>query len=413
MASSFELPSIIASAMSCCSRTRSARSAVSAPLQHLALLENFRRAVSLPMCPVLLLGVEDVVVQFGPLVVDGDGLVMLCAVLTDRHGRFRVFDHLAPDEVPHLTVGRLASGGGWVECCDSRCVLYRVAESPRVVPDCSTLEWSRDVRCVVNMSRLVDDIAASPIFELPSREPSSASVFVDWDSHRFVIVGGDALRFYREVQRLVARHFADLGAGHAFDLWAQSDDVVEFKAHISSRYDGAPSASAAPVSSDALRVSGDTPCTSCWTGLSRLWSSWRISRDEDSGISDGQLSLFVTRQAFPELVGRALSRPDAFAAFDRWRAFVAEDRRCGSSHAPSVRVLVESDSIFPSTGVQLFIFVTEQRFVELIGSAVSPAEASGHFERWYGSVPAERRWGSADEPSVIVLVDGVPFPGRV
>ena len=88
--------------------------------QRRALADRFRAALALRPCPLLQVGVEDVFVQFGPVVVVHD-LVMVLAVVTDRYGRRRAVDHLAADEVPHLTVGRLAVGGGWVRSLGMLC----------------------------------------------------------------------------------------------------------------------------------------------------------------------------------------------------------------------------------------------------------------------------------------------------
>ena len=107
-------------------------------LQRRSLADRFRAALALRPCPLLQVGVEDVFVQFGPVVVVHD-LVMVLAVVTDRYGRRRAVDHLAADEVPHLTVGRLAVGGGWVRSSESRNVVWDVANAPCVVADCSLL----------------------------------------------------------------------------------------------------------------------------------------------------------------------------------------------------------------------------------------------------------------------------------
>ena len=62
-------------------------------------------------------------------------------------------------------------------------------------------------------------------------------------------------------------------------------------------------------------------------------------------------------------------------------------------------------------GKQLYLFVTRDGFRELVGSAASSRRhASELFDRWLENVPGERRWGTADVPSVSVVVDGVFLP---
>ena len=203
--------------------------------QRAALLEGFRQALSLPMCAALRLGVSDLSLRLGPLVVSVEGFVLLLAVLTDSSGGYRFFDTLPPGELPHLTVGRARAGGGVIRPVDGRRVLYSVAHAPRPVPGLATLEWSREERFVVDMSSLVEDISSSPLLGSASRRGLSVSGHFDFDENRFVLVGGEALRTYRAVQARVAARFAD--ADYAFELWSSSDDVSAFRAHVSLGYE--------------------------------------------------------------------------------------------------------------------------------------------------------------------------------
>ena len=67
--------------------------------QRRVLSDRFAEAMSLPMCPLLQFGTEDVFLQLGPVVVQHD-ILMLLAVVTDRSGSRRALDCLAADEVP-------------------------------------------------------------------------------------------------------------------------------------------------------------------------------------------------------------------------------------------------------------------------------------------------------------------------
>ena len=217
------------------SSPRRSRSRSASGRQRAALLEGFRQALSLPMCAALRLGVSDLSLRLGPLVVSVDGFVLLLAVLTDSSGGFRFFDTLPPGELPHLTVGRARAGGGVIRRGDCRRVLYSVAYAPRPVTGLATLEWSREERFVVDMSSLVEGISSSSLVASASRRGLSVSGHFDVDENRFVLVGGEALRIYRAVQASVAARFAD--ADYAFELWSCSDDVSAFRAHVSLGYE--------------------------------------------------------------------------------------------------------------------------------------------------------------------------------
>ena len=303
-------------------------------LQRRALADRFRAALALRPCPLLQVGVEDVFVQFGPVVVVHD-LVMVLAVVTDRYGRRRAVDHLAADEVPHLTVGRLAVGGGWVRSSESRNVVWDVANVPCVVADCPTLEWSRTVLFSASVSRVVDDICDGPILSEASRRPIGVRLVFEHEHSRFLLVGGEALRIYRRIQHCVTEYFRSRGGWHAFEAWAESDDCESFAAHITSFYSrpvlDLPSSMPASVSSP---TESSWWCC-CWSGLSQLGR-------RDTSSPGKQLFLFVTKDRFAELIGSgAASRAEAGEFFDRWRSNVPEDRRWGTASAPSVSVDVD------------------------------------------------------------------------
>ena len=302
--------------------------------QRRALADRFRAVLALPPCPLLQFGVEDVFVQFGPVVVVHD-IVMVLAVVTDRHGRRRAVDHLAADEVPHLTVGRLADGGGWVRSSDSRNVVWDVADAPRMVPDCPTMEWCRTVLFSASLSSLVDHISEAPFLAEASRRPIAVRLVFEYEHSRFLLVGGEALRSYRCIQDMVIEYFRSRGAAHAFHLWAESDDRESFGAHISN---GATrpvlDLSSSRPASDSSQMESSWWCC-CWSGLSKLCR-------RDTAAASKQLFLFVTKDRFAELIGTAAaSRAEAVDFFDRWRSNVPEDRRWGTASAPSVSVVVD------------------------------------------------------------------------
>ena len=316
---------------------------------------------------------------------------MLLAVLVTRDDRLRAPDQLAPDETPHLTVGRLREGGGWVRCEHSRQVVYRLAAAPRVVPGLVTLEWSREVVCEFDVSELVRHLNS---FLFEGRRLLGASVRVDWSSHRYELVGGEALDFYRFVQGVFGAIFESVDAGHAFQLWSQGISP----AHISFRYvdDESPASSAVPLApSSASR-------TSCWAAL---WAYWRLSSGSSYGV-DGRFSLLIDREAFPRLVGSFLEAEQSLAVFDLWYEVVDGHRRCTSWSSRAVRFFVEIDSELPSDRSGILFFVGEDDFVRLLSLGCSCASPSELFRHWHRSVTPRRRWCSS---SVACLVDGVPL----
>ena len=143
--------------------------------------------------------------QFGPVVVCKEYLLLL-AVVTDRQGTVRAVDGLVDgDGPPHLTLGCQPPGGGWVREIHSGLVRWDVAGAPSSRPDCSTLEWSQEIEHQMDMSELVEKLSEDVgLFGAAARAPVAASVFF-YEDERFVLVGGEALLLYRRVQAAVER----------------------------------------------------------------------------------------------------------------------------------------------------------------------------------------------------------------
>ena len=299
--------------------------------QRQALADRFADALSLPKCPLLQFGMDDVFLQLGPVVVQHD-IVMLLAVVTDRYGCRRALDSLAAEEVPHLTIGKLAEGGGWVYSAESRNVVWNVCHAPRPVPDCPTLAWSRSVLFQAMLSKLVEEISCAPFLKEASRGPLAVRLVFDWEASRFLLVGGEALRVYRQVQDMVSEYFVSRDAAYAFHRWALSDDIDSFGAHITC---GPPRSVQEPVSTPAFvpsQVQSSSWCA-CWIGLRRLLC-------RESG--DKQLFLFVNKDQFAQLIGGgASSRAEADEFYDRWYFNVPENRRWGFDEVSSVSVAVD------------------------------------------------------------------------
>lgn len=68
------------------------------------------------------------------------------------------------------------------------------------------------------------------------------------------------------------------------------------------------------------------------------------------------------------------------------------------------------DSGSGSAGGGLWIFVGPEDLCRLAGPVVSSDEARSLFDRWRAAVPADRRCGTVERPTVGVVVDGVPWP---
>ncbi len=167
------------------------------------LLELFRAACSARQCDLLRLGVEDPFVQFGPAVVSVDSAgvyVLLLAVIVDRFGTHRARDGLlVGDGPPHLTVGKVAEGGGWVRELHSTHVIWDIAGAPSQVPGLETLAWSQETVQILDLSQFLRDLNEDvDLFGAAARGPVPAQVI--FEDHRFLLVGGEALGVYRRVQ---------------------------------------------------------------------------------------------------------------------------------------------------------------------------------------------------------------------
>ena len=120
-------------------------------------------------------------------------------------------------------------------------------------------------------------------------------------------------------------------------------------------------------------------------GRRHAWLSWALSDDENSFGAHITAHYFVPRPAPPVPPAPLLAR--LFG-------------RC-------VRRRVQADA-------QLVMFVTERDLRRMAGSGVrSDEEAAAAFARWYVNVPATRRYGSTEIPSVSVDVEGVEVAWRV
>ena len=174
--------------------------------QRSELLRRFRAVCSAPQCELLRLGAEPPFVQFGPVVVSHDSVrkatyVLVLAVVTNEHGTVRARDCLlAGQGPPHLTLGKVAEGSGWVREVHSACVRWVISGPPRVVPDKPTLEWSQEEVRTLDLSAfsrcLSEDVE---LLGASARGPVAADVLFEGDD-RFLLVGGEALRVYRELQ---------------------------------------------------------------------------------------------------------------------------------------------------------------------------------------------------------------------
>jgi hypothetical protein len=173
--------------------------------QRMELLKRFRSVCEMRRCDVLRYGAESVFIQFGPVVVV-DRFVLLFAVVTNEKGDVRALDFLVDgDGPPHMTVGAIAQGGGWVDTLHSGFVRWNLAGPPAAVEGLTTLAWSHDVVDTIDMTVIVEGLSNHPRLERAARGPVPAQVvFVEHD--RFVVVGGEALEIYRFVQEQVATH---------------------------------------------------------------------------------------------------------------------------------------------------------------------------------------------------------------
>ena len=174
---------------------------------------------SRPLDGLLQHGFEDLAVQFGPPVAS-DRYVLLPAVVTNVLGEVRAADRLLPHYVPHLILGHLEEGGGWPSIARGS-TIWAIAEAPVMLPGRSTPTWSRVVDHEVNVSELLRDLCGSELFEAASRGPLGADV--EFLEDRFVLRGGAALCFYREVQRAVEAHGRSLNRSWLADCLERLD----------------------------------------------------------------------------------------------------------------------------------------------------------------------------------------------
>ena len=126
--------------------------------------------------------------------------MLLLAVLVNEHASLRAADGLlVEDGPPHMTVGMVADGEGWVDDHHSRCVIWRIAGPPRAVEGRDTLAWSQDTVRLLDLSAFARDLQDDlGLFGASALGPVAAEVRFEAD--RFVLTGGAALRVFRDVQ---------------------------------------------------------------------------------------------------------------------------------------------------------------------------------------------------------------------
>ena len=112
--------------------------------------------------------------------------------------------------IPHLTLGRLAEGGGWLDAPEeSRRVVWVIAGPPFPNPLYNgALTWSREEYFRVDVSAVCRRVSLSAEFLRATCRPVAARIQFDYLNGRFVLVGGPALDFYRALQARVAGYLA-------------------------------------------------------------------------------------------------------------------------------------------------------------------------------------------------------------
>jgi len=169
-------------------------------------LASFRSVLAAPRTDMLAYGAVASFVQFGPVVVKQE-YVLLFGVVTDRSGTVRAMDGLVEsDGPPHITVGQRPEGGGWTVERHSARVDWQIACAPTICPVRLSPSWSKEVAETWDMSAVarrvdedvlgghcVDPVQAEIYFQLEVEEDGSTI-------ERFVIVGGRALDLYRRLQ---------------------------------------------------------------------------------------------------------------------------------------------------------------------------------------------------------------------
>ena len=352
-------------------------------------LVNFRQVLSAPRTDLLAYGAEPSFVQFGPVVVK-DEYVLLLAVVTDRDGSVRASDGLfESDGPPHLTVGQRPDGGGWTRQQQSAGrVVWDIAGAPTpCLLRGGSPSWSKEIvesPDVSAVARRIDE----RVLGVECRNPVQAEICFEleadgWSVRRFVLVGGHALHVYRQVQlafeeqiwnsiclvRVSLLRFVSVGLRfllmllrafgcaclarvlllcfgprlcfidvpgqfadkrHAWLSWARSDDEDSFGAHITASYPRPVSVPSSPVASVPL--------------LARILRCVRRRPVEP----ESQLVIFVTESDLRRLAGSGLSSDqEAALAFRRWYLAVPHTRRFGTLENPSVSVDVEGVEVHP------------------------------------------------------------------
>ena len=156
----------------------------SAQRRFLALLER-------PMSVGFSIGWIDTFVQLGPAFLD-DRLVMLPSCVTNFSATLRGSDYLSPQVVPHVTLGKLAVGMGRVVGGDFG-LEWHVSGPSTVHPEWDTPVWSREIRHIVPIGQIVEDISRELLGHRCFVGPLPGRMHFDSEACRWVLDAGVAL----------------------------------------------------------------------------------------------------------------------------------------------------------------------------------------------------------------------------
>ena len=156
----------------------------SARRRFLALLER-------PQSVGFSIGWIDTFVQLGPAFLD-DRLVMLPSCVTNFSATLRGSDYLSPQVVPHVTLGKLAVGMGRVVGGDSG-LEWHVSGPSTVHPEWDTPVWSREIRHIVPIGQIVEDISRELLGHRCFVGPLPCRLHFESEACRWVLDAGVAL----------------------------------------------------------------------------------------------------------------------------------------------------------------------------------------------------------------------------
>jgi hypothetical protein len=130
-------------------------------------------------------------VQLGPAFLD-DRLVMLPSCVTNVSATLRGSDYLSPQVVPHVTLGKLAVGMGRVVGGDSG-LEWHVSGPSTVHPEWDTPVWSREIRHIVPIGQIVEDISRELLGHRCFVGPLPCRLHFESEACRWVLDAGVAL----------------------------------------------------------------------------------------------------------------------------------------------------------------------------------------------------------------------------